>query len=65
MHTRARHESAGIPLVISTDAHSVKALSRLRWGVQVARRAWVRAGDVVNTRPLEDMRAGLRRNRRA
>jgi DNA polymerase (family 10) len=63
-HARAARER-GIPLVISTDAHSVKALSRLRWGVQVARRAWVRAGDVVNTRPLGDMRAGLRRNRRA
>jgi DNA polymerase (family 10) len=63
-HARAARDR-GIPLVISTDAHSVRALSRLQWGVQVARRAWVRAGDVLNTRPLNDMRAGLRRNRRA
>jgi len=40
-------------------------LSRLQWGVQVARRAWVQAGDVINTRPIDEMRARLRRNRRA
>ena len=63
-HARAARER-GIPLVISTDAHSVNALSRLQWGVQVARRAWVQAGDVINTRPVDEMRASLRRNRRA
>jgi len=63
-HARAARER-GIPLVISTDAHGVNALSRLQWGVQVARRAWVQAGDVINTRPVDEMRARLRRNRRA
>jgi DNA polymerase (family 10) len=62
-NARAARER-GIPLVISTDAHSVNALSRLRWGVHVARRAWTQAGDVLNTRPVEDMRTRLRRNRR-
>lgn len=55
----------GVPLVISTDGHSVNALSNLRWGVQVARRAWVTPDDVLNTRELDDLRASLRRNRRA
>ena len=63
-HARAARER-GIPLVISTDAHSINALSRLQWGVQVARRAWVQAGDVINTRPVDEMRARLRRHRRA
>jgi DNA polymerase (family 10) len=63
-HARAARER-GIPLVISTDAHSVGALPRLQWGVQVARRAWTQAGDVLNTRPVEEMRARLRRNQRA
>jgi len=63
-HARAARDR-GIPLIISTDAHSVRALSRLQWGVQVARRAWVRASDVLNTRPVEELRASLRRNRRA
>ena len=62
-HARAARDRA-IPLIISTDAHSVRALSRLQWGVQVARRAWVRASDVLNTRPVEELRAGLRRHRR-
>ena len=40
------------------------ALDRLRWGVQMARRAWVRAEDVLNTRAFADFRSGLRRHRR-
>jgi DNA polymerase (family 10) len=63
-HARAARER-GIPLVISTDAHSTAALTRLQWGVQVARRAWVQAADVINTRPVADMRASLRRSRRS
>jgi DNA polymerase (family X) len=54
----------GIPLVVSTDAHSIGELNGQRWGVQVARRAWVRPDDVLNTRPLDDFRTRLRRNAR-
>jgi DNA polymerase (family X) len=62
-HARAARDH-GIPLVISTDAHSTSALSRLQWGVHVARRAWAQAGDVLNTRSIEELRPRLRRNRR-
>jgi DNA polymerase (family 10) len=62
-HARAARDR-GIPLVISTDAHSARALSRLQWGIQVARRAWIRPDDVLNTRPVDELRASLRRNRR-
>jgi DNA polymerase (family 10) len=55
----------GVPIVISTDAHSQHAFGRLRWGVTVARRAWLQPADVLNTRAFDDMRAALRRNRRA
>jgi DNA polymerase (family 10) len=48
---------------VSTDAHSVFALGNVRWGLQVARRAWLTADAVLNTRSLEDVRALLRRNR--
>jgi DNA polymerase (family 10) len=54
----------GVPLVISTDAHSRTAFGRLRWGVLIARRAWLRPADVLNTRPFAEFRASLRRNRR-
>ena len=61
---RIAHER-GAMLVISTDAHSVMALGNVRWGVLVARRAWLTPEAVLNTRELDQMRALLRRNRRA
>jgi DNA polymerase (family 10) len=53
----------GARLVISTDAHSKTAFGRLRWGVMVARRAWLQPSDVLNTRSFDDFRASLRRHR--
>jgi DNA polymerase (family 10) len=63
-HARLAQER-GIPLVISTDAHSVAALGNLRWGIQVARRGWVAPEQVLNTRPLDELRRLLRRHRSA
>jgi DNA polymerase (family 10) len=45
----------GVPLVIDTDAHSTGGFGMLRWGVTVARRAWLEPADVLNTRPLEGL----------
>jgi DNA polymerase (family 10) len=53
----------GAKLVISSDAHSHKALAMKRWGVVVARRAWATKADVLNTLPVDDFRRSLRRNR--
>lgn len=55
----------GVPLVISSDAHSTMELGALRWGVTVARRAWLTPEDVLNTRRIDAFRASLRRNRTA
>jgi DNA polymerase (family X) len=55
----------GVKLVVSSDAHSVNALRVLRWGVLVARRAWLSPDDVLNTRSFDDFRASLRRHRLA
>jgi DNA polymerase (family 10) len=52
----------GVRLVISSDAHSRRGLGALRWGVLVARRAWVGPSDVLNTRSFGGFRALLRRN---
>jgi DNA polymerase (family 10) len=46
---------AGVPIVVSTDAHSVRGLEYMRLAVHTARRGWVTAADVVNTRPLADV----------
>jgi DNA polymerase (family 10) len=48
---------AGVPIVVSTDAHSVRGLEYMRLAVHTARRGWVTAADVVNTRPLADVLA--------
>lgn len=39
----------GIPIVISTDAHSTEGLEVMRHGVQQARRGGLEAADVANT----------------
>ena len=38
-----------IKFVISVDAHSMGALNNLKFGVAMARRGWVRRGEVLNT----------------
>jgi DNA polymerase (family 10) len=62
VHARLARER-GVPIVISSDAHSSAALNWTRWGVLVARRAWLEPQHVLNTRPFEEFKARLRRNR--
>jgi DNA polymerase (family 10) len=44
----------GLKLVVSTDAHGTRDLQLMKWGIDHARRAWVTAEDVANTRSLPD-----------
>ena len=64
VHARLARDR-GVPLVISSDAHSRDAFDRLRWGVIVARRAWLEPAQVLNTRPFDQFKASLRRRRSA
>jgi DNA polymerase (family 10) len=50
----AKH--AGVKLAISSDAHSTRGFSLLHYGIGQARRGWLEAADVLNTRPLERLR---------
>jgi DNA polymerase (family 10) len=50
----------GIKFLISTDAHSTAALRYLRYGVDMARRGWLTAGEVLNTLPLKNFLAAVR-----
>ncbi len=43
---------AGVRIVCSTDAHSVRGLENMELAVRTARRGWATAADVVNTGPL-------------
>jgi DNA polymerase (family 10) len=51
----------GLMLSISTDAHRVAELDYLRFGVGQARRGWLEAGDVLNTRSWEELKGLLKR----
>jgi DNA polymerase (family 10) len=51
--------AVGARFTISSDAHSTRNLDLMRFGVGVARRAWLTADDVLNTRPLADLQALL------
>jgi DNA polymerase (family X) len=46
---------AGVQVVCSTDAHSVRGLANMALCVHTARRGWATAADVVNTRPLRSL----------
>jgi DNA polymerase (family X) len=47
--------AAGVEIVCSTDAHSVRGLGNMTLSVHTARRGWATAADVVNTRPLRSI----------
>jgi DNA polymerase (family 10) len=50
----------GIKFVISTDAHSMKELQNLRFGVAEARRGGLRKRDVLNTLSADEFQAAVR-----
>jgi DNA polymerase (family X) len=47
---------AGVRIVIDSDAHRTATLANMRWGVATARRGWLTAADVANTRALSELR---------
>ena len=49
--------AAGVPIVINTDAHRVGGFEVARYGIATARRAWLTAAQVVNTRPWAAIQA--------
>jgi DNA polymerase (family X) len=58
-HLRMANER-GVKIVISTDAHSIRGLQDMRFGVQMARRGWLEKKDVINTWSVEKLLAALR-----
>jgi DNA polymerase (family 10) len=62
IHARAAAR-AGATILIDSDAHWVERFAVMRWGVATARRAWLTAEDVANTRPWEQF-AKLRKQAR-
>ncbi|PHQ40256.1 DNA polymerase/3'-5' exonuclease PolX [Halorubrum persicum] len=50
---------AGATIAVNTDAHSPRELDNARYGVHTARRGWAEAGDVLNARAPDELRAFL------
>jgi DNA polymerase (family 10) len=60
IHIRRARE-LGAKLVMGTDAHSPAQFQFMRFGIGIARRGWCRAEDVLNTRPLTEVLASLKK----
>lgn len=52
-------KAKGIKIAVNTDAHDLKRMDEMPYGIAVARRAWLGAGDIVNTMPLDKLLAYL------
>ena len=53
VHARAAAE-AGVRILVNSDAHSTTEFNQLRYGIATARRAWLTAENVANTRTWKD-----------
>jgi DNA polymerase (family 10) len=60
VHARMAREE-GVLVAISSDAHTVHDFGNLDYGIGQARRGWLEAADVLNTRPLDALRGLLKR----
>jgi len=64
LHARAAAQ-AGVMVLVDSDAHSQRNLELVSYGIATARRAWLEAGHVANTRPWPEFAALRKRARRA
>jgi DNA polymerase (family 10) len=54
-------KTKGVKLSVATDSHATSSFDYIRFGVDQARRAWLTANDVINTRSLAELRKLLKR----
>jgi DNA polymerase (family 10) len=55
----------GVPISLGADAHSIAGMTNVALGVAIARKGWLGADDVLNTRDAEGFLAHARRRRPA
>jgi len=51
----------GVTIEIGPDAHSTAALDNVHFGIGMARKAWLEAGEILNTRGADDVLAFARK----
>ncbi len=56
-----RARELGCKIVINTDSHHISHLDAMHYGVKQLRRAWLTKEDVLNSRPVGDFLAALRK----
>ncbi|MED4070798.1 DNA polymerase/3'-5' exonuclease PolX [Priestia endophytica] len=61
-HHLKKAQEQGVKLVINTDAHNLDMLEDMKVGVSTAVKGWIRKESIINTYPLEELRAFLKRN---
>jgi DNA polymerase (family X) len=61
VHLRMARER-GVKIMINTYAHHTSHFEKLKYGVLQARRAWLTASDVLNTLPVEQLLAAIKRS---
>jgi len=54
-------KAKGCKFVVSTDAHHPKHLANMNYGVRMARRGWLEAGDILNTLPADEFAKVIRK----
>ncbi len=64
LHLR-RAKELGVKVAINTDAHSIRELELMRYGVDQACRGWIEPGDVLTAMPLAELKAWKDRKRTA
>jgi DNA polymerase (family X) len=62
-HARLAAE-AGVLICVNTDAHRVATLNNMAYGIATARRAWLTAEQIANTRPWREFARLRKRARR-
>jgi DNA polymerase (family 10) len=62
LHARAA-AAAGVALLVNSDAHRVGGFGVARYGIATARRAWLSAAEIANTRPWPELQAMRKRAR--
>ncbi|WP_037673803.1 DNA polymerase/3'-5' exonuclease PolX [Streptomyces griseus] len=58
-----RARSLGAKFAVDSDAHSLRHLDHIRYGIGLAQRGWLTPDDVINTWPLRRLRRFLRKGR--
>lgn len=53
----------GVPLVISTDSHSLNNFNYMKLGVYIARRAWCQKSDILNTKSWNEIEIFLNKKK--